>query len=98
MIASVKAWDEAIGVAFDRVFPAAANPWRNLGSLAFLFFVVCLASGVYLYAVFDTSVEGAYRSGRALTGDPHLVGRLARGLHRYSADAFALATALHLLR
>jgi coenzyme F420-reducing hydrogenase delta subunit/ferredoxin len=94
----VRGWDEAIGAAFDRAFPAAANPWRHLGSLAFLFFVACLASGVYLYAVFDTSVEGAYRSGRALTDDPWLLGRLARGLHRYSADAFALATALHLAR
>lgn len=98
MSASAKAWDEAIGAAFDRFFPASANPWRHLGSLAFLFFVACLASGVYLYAVFDTSVEGAYRSGRALTGDPFLVGRLARGLHRYGADAFALTTALHLVR
>lgn len=93
-----RAWDEAIGAAFDRVFPASANPWRNLGSLAFLFFVASLASGVYLYAVFDTSVEGAYRSGRALTADPYLAGRLARGLHRYGADAFALTTALHLVR
>ena len=55
MRAGIRAWDESIGIAFDRVFPAAANPWRHLGSLAFLFFVACLASGVYLYIVFDTS-------------------------------------------
>ncbi len=95
---TARAWDEAIGAALDRVFPAAENPWRHLGSLAFLLFVVCLASGLYAYAFFDTSLAGAYRSGRALTEDPLLVGRLARGLHRYSADAFALTTALHLAR
>ena len=75
----------------------SANPWRHLGSLAFLFFVVCVASGVYAYAVFDTSLAGAYESGRALTGDA-VLGRGVRGLHRYSADAFMLFTALHLLR
>ncbi len=94
----IRSGDEAIGALLDRVFPAEANPWRHLGALAFLFFVVCIASGTYAYALFDTSLASAYDSGRALTGDPHLVGRLARGLHRYSADAFALATALHLAR
>lgn len=88
--------DEAIGAGLDRVFAPAANPWRHLGSLAFLFFVVCIASGVYLYVVFDTSLAGAYESGRALDRTP--LGRLVRGLHRYSADAFAVLTALHLVR
>lgn len=88
--------DEAIGAGLDRVFAPAANPWRHLGSLAFLFFVVCLVSGAYLYAVFDTSLAGAYESGRALDRSP--LGGLVRGLHRYSADAFAVLTALHLVR
>lgn len=91
-----RAWDEGIGAALDRVFPPNANPWRHLGSLAFLFFVICAATGLYLFALFDTSVAGAYDSGVALDRDP--VGRLARGLHRYSADAFVVATVLHLLR
>ena len=78
--------DEAVGAGLDRVFAPAANPWRHLGALAFLCFVACAASGLWLYAVFDTSVTGAYASGRAL--DATLAGRLVRGLHRYSADAF----------
>jgi ferredoxin/coenzyme F420-reducing hydrogenase delta subunit len=73
-----------------------ANPWRHLGALAFLLLVVCLASGIYLYAIFDTSLAGAYESGRAL--DAGLAGRLVRGLHRYSADGFLVLTVLHLLR
>ncbi len=72
--------------------------WRHLGGLAFLFFVLTLVSGIYLFALFDTSVEGAYESGRALTSDPSGVGTLVRGLHRYGADAFMLFTALHLVR
>lgn len=75
-----------------------ANPWRHLGALAFLMFVACTVSGVYLYAVFDTSLAGAYESGRALDRDAFLVGRLVRGVHRYSADAFMLFTVLHLVR
>lgn len=78
------------------IFPPRADPWRHLGSLAFLLFVVCAATGAYLFAVFDTSLAGAYDSGRAL--DAHWSGRLVRGLHRYSADGFAAFTALHLLR
>ncbi|MEO5692895.1 MAG: hydrogenase iron-sulfur subunit [Usitatibacter sp.] len=94
--ARIRRWDEAIGAGLDAIFPAGANPWRHLGSLAFLLFVVCAATGAYLFAVFDTSLAGAYDSGRAL--DSQFLGRLVRGLHRYSADAFAVFTALHLLR
>ena len=83
--------------ANDAVAPFR-QAWRHLGSLAFLFFVVCIASGVYLYVFFDTSLSGAYESGRALTSGAIFSGRLARGLHRYSADAFLIATALHLVR
>ena len=96
MSALVRRCDEAIGAALDAVFPAAANPWRHLGSLAFLLFVVCAITGLYAFAVFDTSVAGAYESGRDL--DASLAGRLVRGVHRYSADAFVVATALHLVR
>ena len=69
---------------------------RHLGALAFFLFVACVASGVYLYAVFDTSLAGAYDSGRAL--DAGVAGSLLRGVHRYSADGFMLATAAHLVR
>ncbi len=75
-----------------------SNPWRHLGALAFLFLVACMASGTYLWALFDTSVRGAYESGRALTDDPWLLGRLMRGLHRYSGDACVLATVVHIVR
>ena len=88
--------DEAFGLALDRVFPPRANPWRHLGALAFLSLVVCAVTGLYLFAVFDTSVAGAYESGRAL--DAGIAGSLLRGLHRYSADALVVLTVLHLAR
>lgn len=88
--------DEAIGAALDRVFAPVANPWRHLGALAFLCLVACAATGAWLWAVFDTSVDGAYASGRALEG--YVAGRLVRGMHRYSADAFAFFTLAHLAR
>lgn len=90
--------DEALVASFDRAFPPAANPWRHLGALAFLCFVVALGSGIVAYALYDTSVAGAYDSGRRLQQDPLLLGRLLRGLHRYAADGFMLLTVLHLLR
>ena len=47
---------------FDRVFGAELNPWRHLGALGFLFFWIIAVTGLYLYAVLDTSVDGVYRS------------------------------------
>jgi len=87
----------ALERGFDQVFGAAANPLRQLGALAFLAFCIALASGAYLYVAFDTSAAGAHRSIEALsTGQPWL-GGIVRSMHRYSADSFALLTALHLV-
>lgn len=96
MSAAVLRVDEAIGAALDRVFAPGANPWRHLGALAFLSLVTCTVSGLYLYALFDTSAAGAYQSGLALDGS--VPGRLVRGVHRYSADALVVFTGLHLAR
>ena len=90
--------DDILTGSFDRAFPAAANPWRYLGALAFLCLAITIATGIIAYALYDTSVSGAYESGRRLQQDPLLLGRLLRGLHRYSADACLLLTVLHLLR
>jgi len=90
--------DDFLTAGFDRIFPLGANPWRCLGALAFLCLVAAIATGVIAYALYDTSVHGAYQSGRRLQEDPLLLGRLLRGLHRYSADACMLLTALHVLR
>lgn len=82
----------------DVPFGAALNPLRHLGALAFLFFWLIALSGVYLYAVLDTSVEGAWRSVDDLSRKQWWFGGLLRSLHRYAADAFVLVAGLHLLR
>ncbi len=90
--------DESLTSCFDHAFAALNNPWRHLGALAFLCLVIAVASGIVAYALYDTSIVGAYESGRRLQLDPSLLGRLLRGLHRYAADGFMLLTVLHLVR
>ncbi len=84
--------------AFDAAFGAAANPWRHLGALGFLFLWIVVVSGIYLYIMFDTSVAGAYQSIESLTREQPWLGGLFRSLHRYASDAFLVVTLLHLLR
>lgn len=83
---------------FDRAFGTAANPLRQLGALAFLALWLLALSGLWLYAVFDTSVVGAHTSIAELSRHPLAPGAILRSLHRYATDAFVLFTALHLLR
>jgi len=83
---------------FDLVFGAALNPWRHLGALGFLFFWIIAITGLYLYAVLDTSVDGVYRSINWLSREQWYLGGVLRSLHRYAADAFLLVTLLHLAR
>jgi len=84
--------------AFDRSFGAALNPWRHLGALGFLLFWLLAVSGIYLYAVLDTSAGGAYRSIDELSRQQWFLGGVLRSLHRYAADGFVLVMAAHLLR
>ena len=82
----------------DRPFGAAWNPLRQLGTLAFFYYWVCAASGIYLYILFDTSVTGVYASIERLTHDQWYLGGVMRSLHRYSSDAMVLLAVLHLGR
>ncbi|MBE0620790.1 MAG: hydrogenase iron-sulfur subunit [Burkholderiales bacterium] len=84
--------------SFDSAFGAGLNPWRHLGALGFLFFWIVALTGLYLYVVLDTSVDGVYRSINWLSREQWYLGGVLRSLHRYAADAFLLVTLLHLLR
>ncbi|MBP6326175.1 MAG: cytochrome b N-terminal domain-containing protein [Dokdonella sp.] len=82
----------------DPLFPGGTNPMRNLGALACLMFAALLVSGVYLYAFFDTSVDGAWTSVDRLSREQPWLGGWLRSMHRYAADLFLIFTLLHLLR
>lgn len=84
--------------AFDIAFEPALNPLRHLGSIGFLALWLLAASGVVLFIVFDTSVDGAWRSIERLSRVPLGLGDLLRGLHRYAADALLLVMLLHIVR
>ncbi|MCB2022228.1 MAG: hypothetical protein KDG44_15645, partial [Burkholderiaceae bacterium] len=80
-------WQRAEG-ALDRVVGGGTlNPLRHLGALAFLCFWLLAISGIYVYAVLDTSATGAYGSIDALSRDQWFLGGWLRSLHRYAADA-----------
>lgn len=84
--------------AVARIFPPGSNPLAHLGGIACLLFAILLASGAYLYAVFDTSAGGAWHSIDTLSREQPFPGGWLRSLHRYAADAFLIVTLLHLLR
>jgi len=83
---------------FNRAFGDKANPLYHLGALTFFLFWIVAGSGLYLYALFDTSVSGAYRSVEAMTSSPWYVSGLVRSLHRYASDAMVITMMVHLLR
>ena len=83
---------------FNLVFGAKLNPLCNLGALGFLFFWIIVISGIYLYAMLDTSVTGAYQSINDLSLKQRYLGGLLRSLHHYAADGFIIVMVIHLIR
>jgi ferredoxin/coenzyme F420-reducing hydrogenase delta subunit len=83
---------------FDQAFGETANPLRQLGSLGYYLFWIIIVSGVYVYAFFETSIGGAYRSVEAITREQWWLGGVMRSLHRYASDAFVVVLLLHILR
>ncbi len=89
---------QRIEAGFDALFGAAHNPWRHLGALGFYFFWLIAASGLYLYAVLDTSVEHIGASINYYSREQWYLGGLLRSIHRYASDAFVVVMFLHLAR
>ena len=83
---------------FDAAFGPKLNPLTQLGALGYFYFWIVAASGIYLYIVFETSVEGVYDSIEYLTVDQWYLGGIMRSLHRYASDALVITMILHLLR
>lgn len=83
---------------FNRVFGDRLNPLYHLGAIAFFLFWVVGATGLVLYAFFDTSVTGAYASVEAITHGVFGAGGIVRTMHRHASDALLLTMTIHLLR
>ncbi|MFA5522195.1 MAG: 2Fe-2S iron-sulfur cluster-binding protein [Castellaniella sp.] len=88
----------AVEAIFNRAFGDRMNPFYHLGAITFFLFWVIAITGLVLYAFFDTSVDGAYRSVQAISAGAWGLGSLIRGLHRYASDAMVLTMLLHMLR
>jgi NAD(P)H-flavin reductase len=83
---------------FNRAFGDRLNPLYHLGPVSFFLFWVVGATGLVLYAFFDTSVEGAHRSVEAITNGAWGLGSVIRTVHRHASDAMVLTMLIHLLR
>lgn len=83
---------------FNAVFGDRLNPLYHLGAIAYLMTWVAVASGIYMYAFFDTGVKEAYDSVERVTHGHFYLGRIMRSLHRYASDGMVFAMGLHMLR
>jgi ferredoxin/coenzyme F420-reducing hydrogenase delta subunit len=89
---------EWLELLFDKPFGPPWNPIRQSGTLAFFFFWVAAVSGIYVFILFDTSVDGAFASVEYMTLEQWYLGGVMRSLHRYASDAMVLTMVLHLVR
>ena len=91
MIRSLQALLQAlflrVEAVFNRAFGDRLNPLYHLGSISFYLFWLVAASGLYLYAFFETGVADAYASVDALTYRQWFAGGVLRSVHRYASDA-----------
>lgn len=83
---------------FDVFFEGDHNPLRHLGAMGLFFLWVIVGTGLYLYTVLDTSIDGVYTSIGYLSREQWYFGGILRSLHRYASDGFILVMALHLVR
>jgi NAD(P)H-flavin reductase/ferredoxin len=83
---------------FNAIFGERLNPLYYAGAISYFLFWIVVASGLYLYAFFDTGVAEAYGSVEALTRDQRLAGGILRSIHRYASDGMVLTMFLHLAR
>ena len=82
----------------NRLLGERLNPLYYLGAIAYFQLWIVIASGLYLYVFFETSVTAAHASVEALTHGQRWAGGIMRSLHRYASDGMVLAMLLHMLR
>ena len=83
---------------FNLAFGEKLNPLYHIGQISYYLMWLIVASGLYLYAFFETSVTGASASVEALTHGQPWAGGVLRSIHRYASDGVVLTMLLHMLR
>ena len=83
---------------FNLAFGERMNPLYYIGPISYYLMWVIVASGLYLYAFFETSVAGAPGSVEALTHGQPWAGGVLRSVHRYASDGVVLTMLLHMAR
>ncbi len=86
---------EAVG---NRIFGERLNPLYYLGASSFWMFWVVAASGLYVYAFYETGVDKTYASMDSITHGQWYAGGVMSSVHRYASDAMVLTMLLHMLR
>ena len=87
-----------IEALFNLAFGDRLNPLYYLGPISYFLIWLVVASGLYLYIFFETSVDGAFASVEHLTRSQWYAGGLLRSLHRYASDGAVLTMLLHMAR
>jgi NAD(P)H-flavin reductase/ferredoxin len=83
---------------FNLAFGEKLNPLYYIGPISYYLMWLLVASGLYLYAFFETSVSGAQASVEALTHGQPWAGGVMRSIHRYASDGVVLTMLLHMAR
>ena len=83
---------------FNLAFGKRNNPLYYLGAISYYLMWLVVASGLYLYIFFKTSVVEAHASVEYLTHGQRYVGGVLRSVHRYASDGVVLTMLLHLAR
>ena len=83
---------------FNLAFGDRLNPLYYLGPISYYLMWLVVASGLYLYVFFETSVTGAFDSVEALTHGQRWAGGILRSVHRYASDGVVVTMLLHMAR
>ena len=83
---------------FNLAFGEKLNPLYYIGAISYYLMWLIVASGLYLYAFFETSISGAQSSVEALTHGQPWAGGVLRSIHRYASDGVVLTMLLHMAR
>ena len=59
---------------FNAFFGERLNPFYYLGAITYFLLWIAIATGLYLYALFETSVVNAYASVESLTHGQRYIG------------------------